>query len=262
MFERIEKILRACGTSEAVIPATELYNEGWMLRIILDWFAQNLEATQYPLFLGPGIRWFSEAWVPSPFLPTSRGDPLSESWTHADAVIGNFDIGSKGQCDLTLRPDTKHLVIVEAKIFSKLSSGVKNAKGYDQAARTTACIAETLRRARKLPASFSHLGFYVIAPAEQIKREPTFRKKTSKESIQSKVKARVDSYEGREDKQWKDSWFHMYFLPMLGLIDIKCLAWEDVIDFVKRHEPPYGNEISAFYRKCLHYNSSKGSVTK
>ncbi len=36
-------------------------------------------------------------------------------------------------------------------MFSKLSSGVKNANYYNQAARNVACIAEVLRRGNKKP---------------------------------------------------------------------------------------------------------------
>ena len=51
---------------------------------------------------------------------------------------------------------------------SKLSSGTKNASGYDQAARNVACMAETLRSAGNKPGQMKRLAFYVTAPQNQI----------------------------------------------------------------------------------------------
>ena len=49
-------------------------------------------------------------------------------------------------------------------MFSALSSGVKNAPFFNQAARNVACMAEVLRRAGRSPDQFTSLGFYVLAP--------------------------------------------------------------------------------------------------
>ena len=75
-----------------------------------------------------GAGWFSEAWLPSAFLPRYRGDPLAESRTHADGVMGHFAIGDRGAVDLALRPDAGQFVVIEAKIAGRLSPGVKNAR--------------------------------------------------------------------------------------------------------------------------------------
>ena len=144
-------------------PPTTLYNEGWLLRLIIDWFS-TFGITDHPLSFPKDGCWYSEARLPSAFLPRFKGDPLAESHTNADGVIGHFTIGSTGKTDLGLIPDASHFVVLEAKIYSGLSKGVTNAKYYDQAARNVACIAEVLRLADCKPASFSQLGFYVLAP--------------------------------------------------------------------------------------------------
>lgn len=38
-FERVASLLLRCGTGEAILPPTGLYNEGWLLSLVLDWFA-------------------------------------------------------------------------------------------------------------------------------------------------------------------------------------------------------------------------------
>ena len=82
MLERIISMLSSCGGESPLFPRTELYNEGWLLRIILDWFSIH-ELEDHPLAFSDSAKWFSEGLLPSAFLPRSRQDPLGESWTHA-----------------------------------------------------------------------------------------------------------------------------------------------------------------------------------
>ena len=37
----IKNMYEACNTDSLYFPPTELYNEGWLLRIILHWFSTN-----------------------------------------------------------------------------------------------------------------------------------------------------------------------------------------------------------------------------
>ena len=77
---------------------------------------------RYPLSPLPGARWFSEAWLPSAFQARFRGDPLAESRTHADAVLGHFAIGDPGTSGLALAPDARQFSLLEAKLTNRLSS--------------------------------------------------------------------------------------------------------------------------------------------
>ena len=132
MHPRIIDILAAAGTPAAAIRPTELYNEGWMLRLILDWAQQHARGN-HPLTFLPDARWYSEALLPPPFLARRRGDRLAESWTNADGVVGHFNIGGMSKGGLTLRDGGTQLVVVEAKMSSNLSSGTKNAPGHPRA---------------------------------------------------------------------------------------------------------------------------------
>ena len=165
--ERFSDMLSAADGNSPFFPPTLLFNENWLLRVILDWFSRA-GLTHHKLLFGQNARWFSEALLPSAFLPRHRGDPLAESWTHADGVIGHFKIGGSGKGDLCLLPSPKQFVVLEGKIFSRLSPGVKNAPYFDQAARNVACMAEVLRRADCPSGRLATLGFYVLAPASQL----------------------------------------------------------------------------------------------
>lgn len=149
---------------------------------------------------------------------------------------------------MCLAEGATHFVVVEAKMFSGLSSGVTNAPYYDQAARTVACIAEVLRLKDRRPSDLSRLGFYVLAPKAQIKRG-LFSKQLDRESIRAKVKQCVDAYEGE-----RDDWYSEWFQPILAQTDIRPASWEDLIGEIGPHDSPSATSIQEFYDRCIEFN--------
>jgi hypothetical protein len=244
---RIKAMLEACEAGNPPFPPNVLFNECWLLRIAIDWFERH-GGDRYPLSPLPGARWFSEAWLPSAFLPRFRSDPLAESRTHADAVIGHFTIGNPGTAGLVLKSDARQLVVIEGKLFNRLSAGVRNAPYYDQAARTVACIAESLRRAERDPAGLDDLAFLIIAPAHRVD-DGVFSSDTSIDAIRAKVRRRVEEYEGE-----RDAWFRDWFEPTLARIDVRSLSWEDLIDAIAFNNPEQGQIVDSFYGECLRFN--------
>ena len=243
---RIRAMLESCATGSPLFPPTLLYNEGWMLRLVLDWFSAN-DVPDHRLAFPHGARWYSEALLPSAFLARHRGDPLAESWTHADGTTGHFEIGKEGKTDLSLFPDAEHFVVLEAKLFSKLAAGVMNAKTFDQAARNVACIAEVLKRAGRELATLSRLGFYVLAPQSQIDAG-VFAVELDPSSIRKKVEERVAAYDGE-----KDPWYREWFEPTLERIDIDTIGWEELIQEIGQHDPPARESFEEFYAHCLRF---------
>ncbi|MHB0878613.1 MAG: hypothetical protein ACYC5O_21450 [Anaerolineae bacterium] len=227
-------------------PATLTHNEGWLLRLLLDWSARHHQASG-PLAIPPDGDWYSEAMLPSPFLPRYRGDPLGETWTHADGVVGHFRIGAAAKADLSLAVGATHLAVLEAKLFSGLSAGIAHASDYDQAARTVACMAEVLRRAGSRPAGVA-LAFTVLAPQSQIDRG-LFVGVTA-ESIGRQVAARVETY-GHERDDWHDRWF----LPTLERTRVEVVSWEEVIAAANRAGGDWVEGLREFYRRCLEANA-------
>ena len=105
---RIVDMLQLAKTEQRMFPATIFYNEGWLLRLVLDWLSRTA-VEKHPLTFVPGARWFLEALLPSQFLAGQRADPLAEGWTHADGVIGHVAIGGGGQADTRLAPELAEL---------------------------------------------------------------------------------------------------------------------------------------------------------
>ena len=152
IFDRVRALLKTCESPDPSIPPTTLFNEGWMLRLVLDGISSAKSGkTSCPIKIPSDCKWYSEAWLPTAFPPKKRSDSKGESWTHADGVIGHFEIGKDSKAGLTLEPKATHFVVLEAKMFSKLSKGTTHAAGYDQAARTVACMAEVLKRENRKP---------------------------------------------------------------------------------------------------------------
>jgi hypothetical protein len=157
-------------------------------------------------------------------------------------------IGSTGKTNLELIPDATHFIVLEAKLYSGLSKGVTNAKYYDQAARNVACIAEVLRRADRKPQSYSQIGFYVLAPKDQIKSR-TFSRHLDKRSIEDRVNRRISSYEGV-----RDDWFKDWFIPTLEVNDIRSISWEAVLDIISEKDSKTGDFLKEYYSQCLTFN--------
>ena len=176
----IETIARILSDHSVVLP-TETYNESWLLRLTLDWYYHRAKSDPKACF-DQGASWFSEGRLSSQFLPRWRGDPLAESHTNADGVIGHFDIAQRSE--IRPRRDAKQLLVLEAKLASKLSSGTTKAPGYDQAARSVACLAHIAGEAGIAPTSLTSYGFYLICPE---KRVNDFTLLTTKESVATKV---------------------------------------------------------------------------
>jgi hypothetical protein len=249
VLEKLRAMLQTCATGSPLFPPTMLYNEGWLLRLVLDWFSTH-NVPNHPLTVPEDARWFSETLLPSAFLRRHKGDPLAESWTHADGVTGHFVIGSAGKADLSLLPDVTHFAVLEAKMFSRLSSGVKNARYFDQAARSVACIAEVLKRADRRPVDVAYLGFYVLAPHSQI-AQGVFAEEMSRDSIHRKVEKRVQKYAGT-----KDQWYLDWFQPTFQMIDVRSISWEELIATIGEHDSTSASSIEGFYRQCIEFNRS------
>jgi hypothetical protein len=254
MISAVARLLGKCDSPERNFPPTDLYNEGWMLRLVLDWLADN-PGIDHPLSFSPSDRWHAEALLPSAFLARYRGDSLAESWTHADAAIGDIAIGVNRDGDLTLTENASRFLVTEAKMFSKLSSGVKNAAYFNQAARNVACIAEVVRRAGLPPEKFTRIAFYIIAPKSQI-QDGLFAPQIDKEHIRETVRRRVSDYNNAAREQWFAKWF----LPTLNHTEIAELSWEGLIDAIGAMAVGDGGELGNFYEKCLQYNRRAYSV--
>ncbi len=235
----IENIARILSDHSVVLP-TEIYNEGWMLRITLDWYYQRAQSDPVGFF-EKDARWFSEGRLSSQFLRRWRGDPFAESHTNADGVIGHFDISQRSE--VRPRKNATQLMVFEAKLASKLSSGTTKAPGFDQAARNVSCLAHITAEAGINYSNLTNYGFFVISPKNRV---GNFTSLATKESIKGKVKDRVSMY--NSDKL---AWYNEIFLPHLEAMNVGIISWESLIDHMEANGA--GREYRQFYNTCCTY---------
>jgi hypothetical protein len=253
MLNTVKEIL---GTIEKIdvkennVQPTLLYNEGWMLRLVLKWFDEH-KGIDHCLSMKENTHWFSEGLIKSKFAATYRGDDLAEGFTHADGIYGDFIVGGDGFGDVVLKENCRQFVVVEAKMFSKLSAGVTHSPNYNQAARNVACICNLLTETKQ---AFDNIGFFVIIPKSQILNEKTFYEYIDKDHIRNVVQERVNQYKNREDYAEKNDWYNNCFVPFLEKINIEILTWEEIIDFITEKDKIYGNDLQEFYKLCRRYN--------
>lgn len=220
-----------------------VYNEGWLLRLVLH-HASQLPYQPYPLSFQPGSTWFSEALLPTAFKPRFQSDFRGETRTNADGVIGHILIGAKGKADLELRSDATQFSVIEAKIHSHLSKGTQHSPYFDQAARSVACMAESLRKSKTKPELFTNLNFLVLAPQIEI---PKLISLVQKEHVQSKAAKRVSEYDGK-----LDPWYQEWFEPTLEKISLQAISWEEIIDWFGQQIPELRQPLIRFYEQCLY----------
>jgi hypothetical protein len=246
-LQRIAELLLSAGEKNGHLPPTLLYNEGWLLRLVLDWFSRS-SITGHPLTFAAGSTWYTEALLPTQFRARSRGDKLAESRTHADGVIGHVRVGGEGKGDLALDRAARQFVVVEAKLFSALSAGTKRALEYDQAARNLACMAHVVAEANVPLQQLEALHFLVLAPAEQIDRN-VFGNRVSRESAQIRIEERAAAYAGA-----KDLWCEQVMRPFLAAIQPQLLSWEEILEAIAQVDARFGPALTSFYLRCLEFN--------
>jgi hypothetical protein len=240
---RIERLLAGCASAESHLPPTTLYNEGWMLRLVLDWCSTHPNSVAAFPFL-PGARWYSEALLPSRF--GGRG-AHREGFTHADAVIGHFRFRAGGRGDIELSPRARQLSVVEAKMGSPLSAGTSNAKTYNQAARNVACMAHIIAQGDG-SATLERLSFTVVAPEQRIS-ERVFEAHLTADSLLETVRVRSVMFDGVHD-----AWFHEQFSVILPRIVVETVSWESVVASITALDSDAGLSFGEFLERCLRYN--------
>jgi hypothetical protein len=108
-------------------------------------------------------------------------------------------------------------------------------------------MAEVIAKAGVDPASLERLCFVVLAPQYSIDKG-TFTKELNPESIQSKVKKRVNAYGGQ-----LDDWYENAFKPTFDHIKVKSLSWESTLDWICDHNPGINKDLRSFYNLCLEF---------
>ena len=228
------------GPPECLFPETLIFNEGWLLRLVpKEWLTGSRRSRFGFLPFPKGVTAYSEGQLYTPF----KGGSDRERNTHVDGMIGDFLI-TDTKSGIVLKSDLRYIAAFEAKLFSPISSGVKNAPDYDQVSRTAACLINSILLAEPQDSYSAHLVVVhakhnrYIDPAEY-----------SEDHIEKTIALRLGSFTThgmRSDSierfavGWKDA-----FKSLQG----HFLTWEAVLADI-------GNgELSRFYDRCKSFNA-------
>jgi len=243
---------------------TLIYNEGWMLRLVLNWLSENREnvGMNTNLKFLANSKWYSEAAIPTFFNHTNVGEGY-ETYTHADGVFGNIK-EYNGKDYLELEDPCNQFVVIEAKIFSKYSKGNTNGVGYNQVARTIACM---YQMAKTKGIDYKNFAFYTFLPDykdQKIKDYDKFMNENFKkfnkpngndDSIVSVVKKRIEKFSSSIRQNFDIQSFENF----VNNIKIGLFFWEGIMEIIKREDKngKTYTEMQLFYDKCKEYNKKK-----
>jgi hypothetical protein len=250
MIKHITEMIVNSDNDKRVFPATEFYNENWMLRLVLFWC--SLHPHNKLLVFNTDARWFTEGKLPTPFKARSRtGDKQSERRTEVDGIIGHIQIESGTRTGLAITKGAKQLVVLESKMQSGFRRSVTNAKNYNQAARTIACMAKMFNDANHI-LQLKSLAYILVAPKIRIDKK-VFEQLIDKENVKHTIHTRVDEYGDNLTKQW----YSEVCLTLIDVVNISQLTWEDIIDSITQQDNEYGTALNEYYMKCKTYNYVK-----
>lgn len=224
-------------SAKANVNPTEIYNEGWMTRLLVYYSVK--EEIEFKGINFKNMHWTSEALISSPFVGGEVKE--REGYTHADIMLGNFKVDYKTRGEITVDDNAKNFGIIEAKMGSPLSKRTTNAPNYNQASRNVTCIADNTK-------DTCNTFFFVLAPEVKIK---PLKKHVTKGNIKTQIKERFIRH-NKENPKIKDE---DAIKKRAGNCDIGVITYEEWIE--KFRGKDYHKFLDKFYFDCKTYNKIK-----
>jgi len=230
------------GQPNCAFAETLLFNEGWLLRGVLNAWRSCTGPSRFDFLpFPPGVTVYSEAQLYTPFPARSKGDKLAEAHTHVDGIVGGFSI-PEGKAGVVLNPSWKYLAVFEAKMYSPLARGIQNAPQYDQVSRTAACLINALLQTDH-PDRTAHL--VVLYPRDNRHIDPG---RYTPAYVRGQIEDRVAGYLNGGSPAPQCTRFFQEWSPVLDRIHIRFLTWEDVLAEIG------DGDLNRFYCLCQQFN--------
>jgi hypothetical protein len=230
----IEKINALSDLVENINP-TIIYNEGWMIRLlVIQSMIEKLKIKGIDFGKLAAKNWSSEALITSPFVETKEN---REGYTHADIILGDFNVNYNERGEVKLDEFPEILGIIEAKMGSNLSQGTTNAKNYNQASRNICCLSYLTKNKPDCK-----IFFVIAAPQKTIENyniKDQIKIKKIKDQIEDRFKHSNEEYLSEIRKQVEEC-------------KILIISYEDWIKEIKDNE--IKTRLEDFYNSCLLHN--------
>lgn len=255
LMRNIEETLGLNKNEVVKMPSTIFFNEGWMLRIFLNWYSKNYMKISIE-GLPKSNNWFSEASLRTIF--SGKRDSIGrEGSTSADGVIGSFSMRDNKVSGITISNDEKvEFAIIEAKIGSPLSKGVTYAKYFDQAARNVGCLITESFLANVKVDLIEQLTLIVLTSKNNVNYKE-IKTLATKKNVITKLNKRYDEFIFANPnkigvlKKWN---VYKEKLFKLKKININVYTWEYILDLIKDIDHKFYEEYKHFYVQTLKHN--------
>lgn len=226
------------GQPESLFNPTLIFNEGWLLRAVLRQWKLAPGRSRLPFLPFPtDATFYSEGQLYSPFKPRQRGDKLAEAHTHVDGIVGDFSIGTT-KSGIEVHADCRYLTAFEAKLYSRIASGIRHASDYDQVSRTVACVINALLRAGCRGPYAVH--FVVFHPADNAGINPARYGKTY---LEQQIATRVQEFGLPPTAAFVRDW-----RAALETVQLWFVTWEDAL------AETGDGQLEQFYQLCQRFN--------
>ena len=237
IMQNIIDIIKSIDSDFPNVNPTEIYNEGWMTRLLIN---QSIkEKTKLNgLDFSKISNWTSEALISSPFVQAYQH---REGYTHADMALGDFAVDYEKRGEIIISDSAKIFGIIEAKMGSDLSKGTKHFSDYNQASRNLACISSQTYDKN------CEIFFIVVAP--QIKLvEHEIDKQIDLQSMIHQIKERFKEY----SDSFKSAQNMDLILSKAETCTVKAWSYEEWIKAIVSSDSK--EFLSDFYRKAKKWN--------
>ena len=222
-------------TPKCRFPETLIFNEGWLLRSVLnEWLAGAGRSGFAFLPFPEGVTAYSEGQLYTPF---KRGSHR-EGNTHVDGIVGDFSIKDT-KSGIELKPDLKYIAAFEAKLYSRLSADVTYAPGYDQVSRTAACLINSILLAGTKDDYSAHL--VVVRAKDNRYIDPAAY---SKSHMEQTIASRLEPFKAAEECGDAIEPFAAGWKEVLERLKVHFLTWEEVVADIGE------DKLSGFYESC------------
>jgi len=218
--------------NEVSINPTIIYNEGWIVRLlVIESMLEKISIKNIEFGKLANKKWSSEALIASPFVATKKN---REGYTHADIILGDFDVNYNERGEVVLTDMPEILGIIEAKMGSNLSKGTTNATDYNQASRNVCCLAHTTQN------SDCHTFFIIAAPQSTI---DNYNFEEQIKQISGQINERFELSEIPYSKEIEKK---------VGECEVSIISYEDWINELKNNEVK--EVLIDFYNQCKKWN--------
>lgn len=228
---------------KCLFPETFIFNEGWLLRLVLkEWLAGSGGSGFGFLPFPEDVTAYSEGQLHTPFKARCRGDELAESHTHVDGMVGDFSI-SDTKSGIVLKSDFRYIAAFEAKLHAPIASGTKNVPWYDQISRTAACLINSMLLVEPRGSYAAHLAVLCANDEQRIDRNLY-----TKDYVDKQITKRLEGFLQTSEPGAAVERFARGWRDVLDDLQLHFHTWEEVLADI------HSADLWEFYKQCKRYN--------